>query len=103
MDKEEGNKRTISFGAGSSNTKTATLMKFALRKGPKETVKIFKHDLVVNVRVRVNYTKKKNEVRKQVCNYLGGGLDFIRETLLEGTMEVAFLGKEGKEFKRTSE
>ena len=70
-DKEEGSKRTISFGGGSSNTKTVTPMKSALRKGPKETVKVFKHDLVVDVRVRVNYTNKKNKVRKQVCNCLG--------------------------------
>ena len=38
-DEEEGNKRAISFGAGSSNTKTATPMKSALRKGPKEKSK----------------------------------------------------------------
>ena len=33
-DEEEGSKRTISFGAGDSNTKTARPMKSALRKGP---------------------------------------------------------------------
>ena len=99
-DKEEGNKRTISFGAGNSNTKTATPMKSALRKGPKESIKVFKHKLVADVRVRVNCTKKKNKVSKQVCNCLEGGLDFIRKTLLEGKMEVAFLGKEGRKSKK---
>ena len=39
-DEKEGNKRTISFGAGNSNTKTVTPMKSVLRKGPKETVKV---------------------------------------------------------------
>ena len=39
-------------------------MKSALRKGPKETVKVFKHDLVVGIRVRVTWAKKKNEVQK---------------------------------------
>ena len=45
--------------------------------------------------------KKKNEVRKKVVNCLGGGLDFTRETLLEGKLEVAFIGKEGKGSKKT--
>ena len=40
-DEEEGSKRTISFWAGDDNTKTRTPMKSALRKRPKETVKIF--------------------------------------------------------------
>ena len=40
-------------------------MKSALRKGPKETVKVFKHDLVMDIRVRVTYAKKKNEVQKK--------------------------------------
>ena len=77
-----------------------TPMKSALRKGPKETVKVPKHDLVVDARIRVNYTKKKNKVCKQVVNCLGGDLDFIRETLLEGKLEVAFISKEGREPKK---
>ena len=101
-DKEEGDKRTISFSAGSSKTKTVTPMKSALRKGYKDTIKAFKHELVINVRVGVNYTKKKNEARKQVCNCLEGGLDFTRDTLLEGKMKVAFPGKEGRKFKKPS-
>ena len=36
-------------------------MKSVLRKGPKKTVKIFKHDLVVDVRVRLNYTKRRTK------------------------------------------
>ena len=55
-------------------------MKSALRKGLRETVNVFKHDLVVDIRVRVSYAKKKYEVRKKVISCLGGGLDFIRET-----------------------
>ena len=31
---------------------------------------------------------------------MGGDLDFIWKTLLEGMMEVAFLDKEGREFKK---
>ena len=95
-DKDKGSKRTISFGAGNSNSKTVTPLKSALKKGPKETIKVFKCELVVDMRVRINYTSKKNEVRKQVCNYLGGILGFILEMLLEGKAEVAFLGKEGR-------
>ena len=69
-DEEKGSKRTISFGAGGSNTKTATPIKSALRKEPKETVKVFKHDLVVDIRGRASYAKKKNEVRKKVISCL---------------------------------
>ena len=64
-DEEEGSKQTISFGANGGNTKTTTPMKSALRKGYKEMVKVFKHGLVVDIRVRVTYAKKKNEVRKK--------------------------------------
>ena len=39
-------------------------------------------------------------MRKKVVNCLGGGLDFIRETLLEGKLEVAFIGKEGRGSKK---
>ena len=39
-------------------------------------------------------------MRKKVVNCLGGGLDFIRETLLQGKLEVAFTGKEGRESKK---
>ena len=95
-DEEEGTKKTISFRTGNSNSKTGLPIKSALKKGPKEKIKAFKHDLVVDVRVKISYTRKKNEVRKQVCNCLGGSLNFIRETLLEGKLEVAFLGKEGR-------
>ena len=102
-DKEEGNKRTISFGAGSSNIKTTTPMKSALRKGPKETVNVFKHDLVVDVRVRVNYTNKKNEVRKQVCNCLGGCLDFNRKISWKARWKWLSLAKKEGNPKKTSE
>ena len=59
-DKDKGSKRTISFGTGNSNSKTVTPMKSALKKGPKETIKVFKCELVVDVKVKVNYTRKKN-------------------------------------------
>ena len=72
-------------------------MKSVLKKGPKEKIKVSKSELVVDVKVKVNYTRKKNEVRKQVCNCLGGILDFIWETLLEGKTEVTFLGKKGRQ------
>ena len=36
-----------------------------------------------------------------MASCLGGGLDFISETLLEGKLEVAFTGKEGREPKKT--
>ena len=52
------------------------------------------------MKVRVNYTKKNN-VRKEVVDYLGGRLDFTRETLLEGKLGVVFIGKEGMESKKT--
>ena len=76
-------------------------MKSAPRKRPKETVKVFKHDLFVDIKVRVTYAKKKNEVRKQVIGCLGEGLYFVRETLLEGKLDVAFIGKEGKRSKKS--
>ena len=99
--KDERSKRTISFGTGNSNSKTVTPMKSALKKGPKETIKVFKCELVVDVKVKVNYTRKKSKVRKQVCNCLEGTLDFIQEMLLEGKSEVAFLGKKEGNPKRT--
>ena len=71
-DEEEGSKQTISFGAGGGNTKTATPMKSALRKGPKETVKVFKHNLVVDIRIRVTY-EKKEELSAQKNDWLSGG------------------------------
>ena len=95
-DEEEVTNKTISFGTGNSNSKTGLPIKSALKKGPREKIKAFKYNLVVDVRVKISYTRKKNEVRKQVCNCLGGSLNFIRETLLEGKLEVAFLGKEGR-------
>ena len=98
-DEEEVSNKTISFGKVNSNSKSVTSLKSALKKGLKEKIKVFKHELIVDVRVKISYTRKKNEVRKQVCNCLGGTLDFIWETLLEGKSEVAFLGKEGRKSK----
>ena len=57
-------------------------VKSALKKGPKETIKIYKYELIVDVRIRVQYTRKKNKVRKQVYPCLGEGHNFIRNTLL---------------------
>ena len=64
-DEEKGSKRTISFEAGGDNTKTTTPMKSVSRKGPKETIKVFKHDLVVDIRVRVTYAKRKTKCEKK--------------------------------------
>ena len=69
-DEEEGTNKTISFGTGNSNSKTGLPMKSALKKGPKEKIKVLKHELVVDVQVKISYTRKKNKARKQVCNCL---------------------------------
>ena len=94
-------KKTISFGTNDGNSKAAAPSKPALRRGNKEKIRTFKHELVVEVRIRVSYTKGENEVRKQVYSGLGGTLDFIRETLLEGESDVVFLGKEEWKSKAT--
>ena len=44
----------------------------------------------------MQYTGKKNEIRKQVYVCLGEGLNFIRDTLLERKEDMTFLGKEGR-------
>ena len=95
-DEVETTKKTISFGTnnGNSKGKAAAPLKPALKKGPREKIKTFKHEMVVGVKIKISYTRQKNEVRKQVYNCLGGTLDFFRETLLEGKSDVAFLGKE---------
>ena len=95
-DEEETTKKTISFGKSDGNNKPAPPRGSALKRGSREKIKTFKHEMVVDVKVKISYTRQKCEVRKQVCNCLGGTLDFIRETLLEGKLDVAFLGKEGK-------
>ena len=93
---DQGRNKTISFGTGSSKSKTTKSVKSALKKDPKETIKTYKYELIVDVRVRLQYTRKKNEVRKQVYACLGEGLKFTRNTLLEGKTDVTVLGKEGR-------
>ena len=83
-----------------ANPKPSAPVKSVLKKGSKETINIYKHELAVDVRIRVQYTRKKNEVSKKVCVCLAGGFDFIRETFLEGKTDVAFLGKEGRKLKK---
>ena len=73
----EESDKTISFGASNGNNKTAAPQKSALKNGKKEKLKTYKHELVVEVRLKVNYTKGKGEVRKQVYKGLGETLGFI--------------------------
>ena len=87
-DEAEGTKKTISFGTSDGNSKAAAPPKPALRKGSKEKIKTFKHEMGVDVKIKISYTRPKNEVRKQVYNCLGGTLDFIRETLL---LDIGYL------------
>ena len=55
----EDAEKTISFGTSDGNSKAAAPSKPALRKGIKEKIKTFKHELVVEVKIKVNYTKGK--------------------------------------------
>ena len=51
---EDRNKsKTISFGLGNNTSRVSTTIKSALRKGSKETIKTYQHELVVGVRVKV--------------------------------------------------
>ena len=59
-------KKTISFGTSGGNSKPAPPRGSALKRGPKEKIKTFKHEMVVDVRIKISYTRQKNEVRKQV-------------------------------------
>ena len=47
----------------------------------------------MEVRIKVSYTKGKGEVRQHVYSGLGETLEFIRDELLEGESDVAFVGK----------
>ena len=98
-DEGETTNKTISFGTGDGNSKPAPPRGSALRRGPREKIKTFKHELVVHMKIKTSYKRKKNKVRKQVYNCLGGTSEFIWETLLEGKSEVSFLGKEGRKSK----
>ena len=71
-------------------------MKSVLKKGPKVAIKTYKHELVVTIRARVTYKREKNQVRKRFNAGLSDALKLIRDTLLEGKSDVAFLGKEGR-------
>ena len=51
-DEGEATNKTISFGTGNGNSKPVPPLKSALKKGPKEKIKVFKHELVVDVRLR---------------------------------------------------
>ena len=59
VDGGEKSDNTISFGTSDGSNKTAAPSKSALRKGEKEEIKTYKHELVVEVRLKVNYTKGK--------------------------------------------
>ena len=50
---DEGKNKTTSFGTGSSKSKPTRPVKSALEKGHKETIKPYKYELIVDVRVRV--------------------------------------------------
>ena len=77
-------------------------MKSALRKKTKETVKEFKNKLTVTVRLSVTFERKKKQIRKKVYAKLIDTLRLIREDLLEGESDVAFLpGKRRKEINQT--
>ena len=54
VDGLEDAEKTISFGTGDGNKKSAAPPKSALRKGIKEKIKTFKHKLVVEVKIKVN-------------------------------------------------
>ena len=88
--------KSISFSTGSGGTKptdpTKSVLKNALKKGPKKSVKVYKYELVVTVKTRVTYVRKKNEVRKKVYVSLNEALTLMRE----GGTDVAFLGKDGR-------
>ena len=86
-------KKQISFSKGGGPTKASTPMKSALRKGKKETIKNYKHELVVMVRAKVTYERKKNQVRKKTNEALSAALMLMRDTLLEGKSDIVFLGK----------
>ena len=93
--KKDGSKsKIISFGTGSSKLKTSTPVKSVLKRGSRETIKIYKHELVVDVKVRVKCTRKKNEIRKKVCACLrdtltssGRHFSKTRQTLLSPARE----------------
>ena len=55
----EGTKKTISFGTNDGNSKAVVQPKPALRKGSKEKVKTYKHELGVDVKIKVSYTRQK--------------------------------------------
>ena len=63
---EDRRKRDVtSLHGGGVNTNKAP-MKSALRKKTKETVKEFKNELIVTVRLSVTYERKKKQIRKKV-------------------------------------
>ena len=97
----DARQKSIRFSAGGVSTKAAGPMKSALKtslkKKPKTAIKTYKCELVVTVRARVSYERKKNQVRKKLYESLSNALTLMRDTLLEGKTDVAFLGKEGKQ------
>ena len=95
-EEDKDKSKAISFGSGNSKPRAPTTIKSVLRKVSRETIKTYQHELVVDVRVNVQHTRKKNKVRKKVCAVLGETLDFIRGTLLENKMDINFLGKKGR-------
>ena len=71
-------------------------MKSALRKGAKGPIKVFNHELVVTVKARATYKRKKNQVRHNVYAAISNILKLIRDNLMEGKVGIAILGKEGR-------
>ena len=88
--------KSIKFSKGSGGTKptnpTKSVLKSALKKGPKKPIKIYKYELVVTVKLRVSYERKKNQVRKKVYVSLNDAITLMKE----GGTDVAFLGKGGR-------
>ena len=92
----DGHQKTIAFAAAVKATKIKASTKSALRKGAKESVKVFKYELIVTVRTRISYKRGKSQVRHKVYAAISNSLKLIREDLLEGKGAVAILGKEGR-------
>ena len=88
--KGDSPKKSIRFSTGGESAKTTDPMKSVLKKGPKVAIKTYKHELVVTIRARVTYERKKNQVRKKFNAGLSDALKLIRDTLLEGKTDVAF-------------
>ena len=58
-DEGEITKKTISFGKSEGNNKPAPPHGSALKRGSREKIKTFKHEMVVGVKVKISYTRQK--------------------------------------------